>query len=253
MENILTLPVPYAIWYAMVLLAASYIRGFSGFGFTAVFLTGLSFILPVHEIVPLSIALEIAASAGQARGIVHHVKWRDLSILLTTGIVCTPIGIYFLGYFNDQTLRVVALAFVFLSSVLLVFSHRRPFRFSTGSYALAGSAIGIINGAAALSGLVLALFFSLSDERAAKMRATMIAYLFAADLWAGALLVGSGYYDGVAVIRAAVSLPLLAVGVWLGSRHFASARPDSFRKAVLWLLLSLSALGLASIVGTELA
>lgn len=253
MESFLDLPVPHAIWYATVLLAASYIRGFSGFGFTAVFLTGLAFILPVVEIVPLSIALELAASSGQAHGIVRHVKWRELGILLATGIVCTPIGIYLLGYFPDVTLRVMALAFIALSSLFLVFSKRRPIRFSPASYAAAGSAIGIINGAAALSGLVLALFLSLSDERATQMRATMIAYLFAADLWACSLLIAAGYYDSVTITRAAVSVPLLALGVWLGSRQFASAQPGAYRTSVLWLLLSLSVVGLVLIAVTELA
>jgi len=85
------------------------------------------------------------------------------------------------------------------------------------------------------------------------MRATMIAYLFAADLWTLTLLAGSGYYDTIALTRAALSLPILALGVWLGSRHFASARPASYRKAVLWLLLSLSAIGLALIALIEMA
>jgi len=253
MEDYLHLPAPDLIWYAAVLFAASYIRGFSGFGFTAVFLTGLAFNLPVVELVPLSIALEVAASSGQARGIFRDVKWRELGILLATGLVCTPIGIYFLGYFNDLTLRILALGLIFLSSLTLVSSHMRPLRLSFVSYAIAGSAIGIVNGAVALSGLVLALFFSLSDERAAQMRATMIAYLFAADLWTVTLLAGSGYYDSVTLTRAALSLPILALGVWLGSRHFASARPASYRKAVLWLLLSFSATGLALIALIELA
>lgn len=253
MESLLNLPASSAVWFAIVLFVASYIRGFSGFGFTAVFLTGLAFILPVIEIVPLSIALELAASSGQARGIVHHVKWRELSVLLLTGVVCTPLGIYLLGYFHDLTLRILALTFIFLSSAYLVFSKLRPFQFSLSSYAIAGSLIGIINGAAALSGLVLALFFSVSDQRAAPMRATMIAYLFAADLWACALLIGSGYYDSVAVARVALSLPILAIGVWLGSRHFATAKPEFYKTVVLWLLLALSAIGLAAVAATELA
>ncbi|NNE50909.1 MAG: sulfite exporter TauE/SafE family protein [Sulfitobacter sp.] len=252
MENLLDLLLLHVVWYAIVLLAASYIRGFSGFGFTAVFLTGLAVSLPVTEIVPLSILLELVASSGQARGIVRHVKWRELGILLATGFVCTPIGVYLLGFFHDLTLRVLAMVFIFLSSLFLVFYRRSLVSFSTGSYALAGSVIGIINGAAALSGLVLALFFSLSDERAPRIRATMIAYLFAADIWAFVVLLGMGYYDSATVMRALISLPLLAVGVWLGSRHFSSTRPSTYRKYVLWLLLSLSALGLVVIAVKEL-
>ena len=247
MDTFFDLQGDQAIWFALIVLTASYIRGFSGFGFTAVLLTGSAFFLPIVEIVPLSIALELTASSVQARGIVQHVKWPELAILLTTGIVCTPIGVFLLGYFDNQTLRLTALLFIFGSSLYLVFAGGRLLRFSRGTYALAGSAIGVVNGATALSGLVLALLFSLSNESAAKMRATMIAYLFAADLWAFLILMGAGYYDSVVIARAIASLPLLAFGVWLGSRHFSSAQPQSYRKVVLCLLLVLSAAGVAAV------
>lgn len=250
MENLVGLSVSHALWYAMILLAASYIRGFSGFGFTAIFLAGLTLILPVVEIVPLSIALELTASSAQAKGIARHIKWRELGLLLTTGIIFTPLGVYLLGVIDDQTLRLTALVFVFASSLYLVFWRTLLRQFSLGIYALVGSAIGVINGATALSGLVLALFFSLSNKQATEMRATMIFYLFAADIWAFSLLIGAGYYDSIAITRAAVSLPLLAVGVWLGSRHFAAAGPESYRKVVLWLLLMLSAVGLVGLFMT---
>ncbi len=248
MESLLSLPTHHAIWYAVVLLTASYIRGFSGFGFTAVFLTGLAFIMPVVEIVPLSIALELVASSAQARGIFRHVKWRQLSILLATCIVFTPAGVYLLGYFKNEALRDLALVFIFLSSVYLIFLRKHHRRFSDVTYALVGAVIGVINGATALSGLVLALFFSLSDERATQMRATMIAYLFAADIWAFSILVRADYYDSEALTRALVSIPLLAVGVWLGSRRFAGASQEAYRRTALWILLVLSAAGLVASV-----
>ncbi|WP_170608750.1 sulfite exporter TauE/SafE family protein [Ruegeria arenilitoris] len=250
MENLLDFPSGQALWYAVILLMASYIRGFSGFGFTAIFFAGLTFILPVIEIVPLSIALELTASSAQMSGILKHIKWRELGILLATGITCTPIGVYLLGHIDDQTLRLTALVFVFASSLYLVFWRARLRRFSPSMYALVGSAIGVINGATALSGLVLALFFSFSNERAAEMRATMIFYLFAADVWAFFLLIEAGYYDSVSIIRAVASLPLLAIGLWLGTRHFAAVGAESYRTIVLWLLLLLSTAGLVGVFTT---
>jgi len=244
METILNLTFPSAIWCAFVLFVASYIRGFSGFGFTAVVMIGLSVTLPIVEIVPLSIALELAASSGQARGIIRDVNWRRLSILLVAGLFGTPIGVYLLGAFPDASLRILALTFVLGSSVCLIFFRPKPRQFSSLIFALAGFIIGIINGATALSGLVLALFLSLSEKRPAQMRATMIFFLFVADFWAGGILLASGHYDSVTIYRIITAIPVLGLGVWLGSRQFASAQPASFRNVVLWLLLVLSASGL---------
>ena len=253
METYLNLSVPGTIWCAIVLFAASYIRGFSGFGFTAVLMTGLSLIFPVAEIVPLSIALELVASLGQSFTIMRHVDWRKLSILLATGALCTPIGVYLLALLPDLALRNLVLVFIFASSIYLLFSRRQLRTFPLRVYALVGSAIGIVNGATALSGLVLALFFSLSDESAAKMRATMIAFLFLADFWAGGILLASGFYESVTIHRILFSLPLLGLGVWLGSIHFASVESDTFRATVLWLLFLLSAAGIVLVLSAKFA
>lgn len=244
METFLNLPTLSATWCAAVLLLASYVRGYCGFGFTGVLMIGLSMMMPIAEIVPLSIALEILASSGQAYGVFRDVNWRRLGILATTGFVGTPVGVFLLGAFPDASLRPVALSFVVVSSAYLIFSKQRARHFSTRSYAMAGLTIGVVNGATALSGLALALFLSLSDDRPAQIRATMIFYLFLADFWAGGILLASNFYDTTTAFRILDALPLLALGVWLGSRQFAAAEPATFRRAVLWLLLVLSALGL---------
>jgi hypothetical protein len=41
---------------------ASIIRGFNGFGFSAICISGFSFILPAIEIVPIILALEVVIS-----------------------------------------------------------------------------------------------------------------------------------------------------------------------------------------------
>lgn len=253
MEVYLNLSVHNIIWCAIILFVASYIRGFSGFGFTAVLMTGLTMILPIVEIVPLSIALELAASFGQSFTIIRNVSWRKLGILAATGTLCTPIGVYLLVQLPDLALRILVLMFIFGSSIYLIFLREHLRTYSLRTYALAGSVIGIVNGATALSGMVLALFFSLTDEHPARIRATMIAFLFLADFWAGGILLASGFYVSVTIPRILFSLPLLGLGVWLGSIHFASVRPETFRVAVLWLLLLLSVLGIVLVMTAKFA
>ena len=140
---------------------------------------------------------------------------------------------------------------IFGSSIYLILSRGHQRNFSTWGYSLAGSATGIVNGATALSGLVLALFFSLTNESPARMRATMIAFLFLADFWAGGILFASGFYEGFTLNRVVFSLPLLGLGVWLGSMHFAAVQPETFRASILWLLLLLSVLGILIAVATN--
>jgi uncharacterized membrane protein YfcA len=41
------------------------------------------------------------------------------------------------------------------------------------------------------------------------------------------------------------ALPILLVGMWLGTRHFLGATPRSFRRVTLLLLIALAVLGIA--------
>ena len=54
---------PAMFLYAVVAIGvAAFIRGYSGFGFSALTVTSLSMILPPAEVVPSAFMLEIAAS-----------------------------------------------------------------------------------------------------------------------------------------------------------------------------------------------
>lgn len=236
---------PFAV---LVMFIAAFIRGYSGFGFSAVLMAGLILQLPAAEIVPLSIALEVIASAGQARGIYRDINWRPLTALLLTGMIGAPFGVYLLGILPEEPLRIAVQIFVLLVSVFLVFSKERQNPTPLILFALVGFISGVVNGATALSGLVLALFFTLSGEKAAVMRATMIAYFFVTDMWTGGLLIGAGLFEIQTVIRVIAALPLLGIGVWVGSKSFLATNPASFRIYVLWLLFGLSSLGLLGAV-----
>jgi len=230
---------------ALVILAASFVRGYSGFGFSAVLVAGLTLVLPPAEVVPLSIGLEVVASVGQARGIWADIDRRKLTVLLIAGLIGNPLGIWLLAAVPGETLRLALLSFIALASIALIVMPKARADLSLALLAAGGFAAGVVNGATALSGMVLALVFTFAGIRPAVMRATMIAYFFVTDIWAGGVMTATGLFNETTVLRIIAALPLLAIGVWLGSRHFLATPPATFRALVLWLLISLSAFGLA--------
>ena len=234
-------------WCGAVLFVAALVRGYSGFGFSSVLMAGLTFVFPATAIVPLSIALEVVASSGQAKGIWRHIDRPHLTVLLVAGLIGNPIGVYLLAILPDEQLRLAILLFIAAASLILLCAPRHLFNISTPVYAIAGFTAGVVNGATALSGLFLALFFTLTGVRPAVMRATMIAYFFVTDVWTGGLLISSGFFGHGTVLAILLALPLLGLGVWLGSNRFFATPPDSFRTYVLWLLLLLCTIGLLRI------
>ena len=69
-------------FFCGIILLASFVRGFSGFGFSASSVSLLSFILPPKEIVPIILLLEIVASFFMIPSIWKKINWRFVLFLL---------------------------------------------------------------------------------------------------------------------------------------------------------------------------
>ena len=232
-------PVGLAIGGAVV-LAGAVVRGYSGFGFSAILMTGLGLILKPAEIVPIAIALEVLASLGQAGQVWADIDWRRLWIILATGMAGNPVGVALLANLPADAMRAVVCVFTAAASAALIAAPRLNFPVGSAVLGCVGLLAGIVNGATALSGLVLALFLTLTGLAPARLRATFVAYFFLTDLWTGALLAGEGLFDLTAVRRVLASVPVLGIGLWLGGRVFVGTSPDTFRKLTLGVLIVLS-------------
>ena len=227
-----------------VVLVGALVRGYSGFGFSAVLMAGLSLNLQPAEIVPIAIALEVLASIGQASRTWRDIDWGRLWVILATGLVGNPIGVALLVHLPADAMRTAVRVFTAVASAALLGSPRLNVPVGPVLLACAGLAAGVVNGATALSGLVLALFLTLTGLAPARLRATFVAYFFLTDLWTGLLLAGGGLFDLTTIRRVLVSVPVLGIGLWLGGRVFVGTSPETFRKVVLSILIVLSLGGL---------
>ena len=78
---------PVMLLYAFTaILIAAFIRGYSGFGFSALAVTSLSLILPPAEVVPTAFLLEIVASIFMLPMVWRSIDWQKLN-LLVLGVV----------------------------------------------------------------------------------------------------------------------------------------------------------------------
>ena len=86
-----------------IVFVASIVRGFNGFGFSAICISGFSFILPAIEIVPIIIALEVIISIFMIPYIWNKIDWKFVFKLVTGIIIGSPIGLYLLRYLAPNT------------------------------------------------------------------------------------------------------------------------------------------------------
>ena len=232
---------PIMLLYAFFAIGiAAYIRGYSGFGFSALTVTSLALILPPSEIVPTAYMLEIAASIHMLPLVWRSIDWKILRWLFFGVVIGTPFGINFLEEVPQEIIRLVISGIVLTASLLLWKNIR--FRSSANRYSIltVGFFSGVINGAAGIGGLPVVLFFLSISASSTLTRSTMVAYLFISDIYA-VMLPGSQQLISTELLgRTVIFLIPLFAGIYLGHRSFVKTSPESFRKFTLGLLIFLS-------------
>ncbi len=240
------LTLPALAWCVVVLLIAGFARGYSGFGFSAIVVAGTGIVSSPALGVPLAILLEVFASLFQARSIWRQIAWRDALVMLAGSVLGNPLGVFVLERAPADKLKIAVYLGVLAVCAILLLAKASEHRLGNIAWFVVGVAAGVVNGATALSGLIVVTVMALTATPAARMRATLIAYFFFSDFYTAALMIGRGLVGAPVVILFAGAIPIVAAGILLGSRRFLSASDAKFRRATLLLLAALATVGLAA-------
>ncbi len=230
-----------------IVLVASVVRGYSGFGFSAVLVAGLSFLIDPIEAVPLAIGLEVLASMVQGRSVWDDVDWRRFGALLAAAIVGNPVGVWLLTTVDAEPLRLFTFIMLAVLTLALLSGRRVAVAPTLPVFFFAGVVAGVVNGATAMSGLVLVLVMTSLQVSPAEMRGTLIAYFFASDLVVLGLLFAGSELDVTYGWRILLAVPVMIIGVLIGTQAFRGSSVEQFRRVTLLLLLTVSVVGLARI------
>lgn len=228
---------------AIVFFVAAFVRGYSGFGFSAlVVASGGLFMNPVL-LVPVVILSELAMTLVQGRAIAGLIDWRRVGAMLAGAAVAMPLSIWALARIGTDPARLAISALILVLSLILLagWTLKRPI--GAPGHAGVGVVSGLANGAA-VGGLPVAAFMAAQPIPAPVFRATMVAYLTAIDLIALPLMWHQGLVTADTALTFALAAPLLLVGIVLGSRHFLATTPQDFRRMTIRLLVGLAALGI---------
>ena len=222
------------------ILIAAVIRGYSGFGFSALTVTSLSLILPPAEVVPTAFFLEIAASMFMLPMVWRSIDWQKLNWLVLGILAGTPAGLLFLAEVPQDPVRFAISGLVLVACFLLWKNVRIRSEGGRIRLLVVGCISGLVNGAAGIGGLPIVLFLLSGSIRAEVLRATLVAFLFCSDIYATLLSGSQNLLSNELLARSVLFLFPLVVGVAIGHRGFIKSSPESFRKFAIGLLILLS-------------
>lgn len=236
----------------LVALGAGVVRGFAGFGFSALTVAGMSLFVPPSTVVPVALALEVLASISLWRSTAHHADRDWLKWLVAGNALFIPVGVALLTVLPDTLLRLLVGAALMITAVGLRigtgvrFAPSRPLRVA------AGAVSGLLTGVAASGGVVAAMLMTASGLPPAALRGTMITFLVFCGSYT--LVCAALASTGAATTRLLGPDTLLwsvvlgagmLAGIRIGRHLFDGADPARFHGFVLNLLILISGLGVA--------
>lgn len=234
-------------------LGAGVVRGFSGFGFSALTVAGISLFMAPAAVVPAVLVLEILASMSVWRAAVRDLDMAWLKSLVIGNAILVPAGVYLLAHLDPVLLRLVVGSALLLTAAGLRWRSAQPLHTNRRVLVATGVLSGFLNGLAASGGVAAALLMAACHVPALAMRGTLITYVTFASgytlLWAGLFSQGGG--AGIDVFSAEtlrwilVLAPGMLLGMRLGRAAFARSKPEGFRLLVLNLLIGISGLSVA--------
>ncbi len=232
------------LWLAVACLVAGFVRGYSGFGFSALLIAASSLVTNPLNFVAVVVVLETVMSIQAAKGAGPDVDWKRVSWLLGGAAIGLPLGLWILTGVSEDTARAVVSGYVLLMCAVLLAGWRLSREVTGVSNGVAGVISGLAN-APGMGGLPVAAFFSAQPMSASVFRATLIAYFPLLDIYSAPLYWLAGLVSWDTLWASLIALPLTLLGNWLGGRHFFGTDPQEFRRFATILLAALAALGLA--------
>ena len=235
------------LFFCSVILFASLVRGFSGFGFSASSVSLLSFILPPKEIVPIILLLEIIASFFMIPSIWNKINWKFVLFLLLGVLFGTPLGIHLLSVLQPKLTHLIISITVLIFAFLLLRGYKNRDINHNLSKFFVGVIAGTVNGFGTLAGLPIALYFLIIAAEPAVIRASLAALFFFTDFYALLLAYFKDILDYKIIYRTLPLILVIPIGVYIGTKLFTGSSKENYKKYVLYFLILVSVFGIIRI------
>ncbi len=234
----------------LVLFVAGAVRGFSGFGFAMVAVTGLSLLRSPAEVVPAVLVLELVASLQLLPKAWPHIHWQSFRRLVLGAALGTLPGASLLALAPAAVMRLWVSAIVCGAAWMLARGwtlKRRPGSIATFA---TGALAGLLNSSAAIGGPPVIVYYLGSALAPEVSRASLIAFFSVVDVFSLFAAHAAGLFHRTTVLHGLTWLVPAWAGVVLGE-HLFTRRPEPQRYRIVAIGL-LALLGLAGLVRAAL-
>lgn len=231
------------VFMALAVLISAFVRGYSGFGFSALVIASSGLVTNPLHFVAVVMLCEVVMTLQAWKNVGPEVDWRRVILLSLGAGLGLPLGLWALTSISADAARAVISAYVLVMCGVLMVGWKLRHQVGWRGNLAAGVVSGLAN-APGMGGLPVAAFFAAQTMPASVFRATLVAYFPILDLYSAPMYWLSGLVNWDTLWASLLTLPLVFLGNWLGARHFLNTDPQDFRKFAIALLAFLAAMGL---------
>lgn len=232
-----SLSLAHLVFVVAILLGAYTFRGVAGFGSGLIAIPLLALFMPLTFVVPYISVLDVSASLVHTWRHREHTLWRELLPLLPFTVLGVVLALYLLKNI-DIALLVHALGiFILLFAGYSLLAPQLKQHCSRKWAGLAGAIGGVISTLFGTGGPLYVIYFQLRGLPKSVFRST-IATAFLID--GSVRLSGyalAGFYSREILAFIATSLPVVALGLYIGGHIHTGISQRQFQRAIGVLLL----------------
>jgi len=234
------LSLPEAGLMSLIVFLSGVVRGFAGFGASALVVTAMGLFTPARELVPMMNLLEILASLHLLPSVWRQIDWAAIGWIVLLGALTVPLGQWVLLVLPVAPMRLLVSVLVLVAAVLLWRQREPKWLPGARTWMVTGVVAGLMNGLAAIGGMGAMLMFLATRVPALQARASLIGLLFIMGLYSSTVALSNGLMNNAILLRTGLMIIPLLLGVALGRRWFTQAAPASFRRLTLLLMIVLA-------------
>jgi uncharacterized membrane protein YfcA len=225
-------------------LLAGLARGFSGFGSGLIFMPIASAALGPRVAVASLLIFDFLVAGLPVLRKIRDIEIRGLLPVAIGISLFTPVGGWIAAHGNPVVIRWCLSAVVFLAIALLTAGLKWHGRETLPVALAVGALSGTLGGMAALSGIVIVIYWLGRDIAPDRLRRNMFTLLLLTAVVQAATFALNGMLtEQVFAIAILMLVPYIA-GTWAGSMVFTWASPQTFRKIVYVMILCSGVIGL---------
>jgi uncharacterized membrane protein YfcA len=218
---------------SLAVLAASLIRGFSGFGSVLITAPMLSLVWGPTVGVPVAALIEVVPAIQMTPHAIRTAHWPTAWAMGLPAVVLLPVGSLVLLNAPAEEMRRVIAAIVLLLAIVMWIGWRYRGPRGLVPSGVVGALGGALAGATGMGGPPVILYLMSGDNDAASVRANMVAYF---SIILVGVVINFGFLGLITtevIWRIALMVPIYVVGVVIGTKMFGLASERTFKNIAL--------------------